>query len=100
MNAIAFDGATGETTVFFCLHAGLCVAYSYLKREYPAIPKAVPWPLAVLLTNFFAFGGAALFVAPFIRASFFEMFKAYGLFGPVNGFIVSGSLRAIHMHRS
>lgn len=90
MNAIAFDGATGETVAFFLLHAAGTIAYSYLKREFPAIPRAVPWPLSVLLTNIFAFGGAALFVAPFIRASFFEMFKAYGLFGPVNGFIVSG----------
>lgn len=89
MNAIAFDGHSGETLAFFMVHAAGTIFYSYLKREYPAIPKAVPAPIATLFTNIFAFGTAGLFVAPFIRASFFEDFKAFGLFGPVNGFIVS-----------
>lgn len=60
MNHLAFDGASGETVLFFLTHAMLVIAYVWLSRNLPSVCKAVPTPLAILLTNVFAFGTSPL----------------------------------------
>ncbi|SCV71607.1 BQ2448_3195 [Microbotryum intermedium] len=87
MNHLAFNGASGETLVFFLTQAAGTIAYSYLKRTAPGLLRPIPTPLAILFVNIFTFGMAPLFCAPFLRAGFFEDFKAFGLLGPINGFI-------------
>ncbi|KDE09403.1 hypothetical protein MVLG_00309 [Microbotryum lychnidis-dioicae p1A1 Lamole] len=87
MNHLAFNGASGETLAFFFTQAVGTIAYSYLKRTAPGLLRSIPHPLAVAFVNLFTFGMAPLFCAPFLRAGFFEDFKAFGLLGPINGFI-------------
>lgn len=91
MNALAFSGASGETVLFFLSQSLLTVSYSYIARNYSALPRNCPRWLGVVIVNFFAFLTAPLFCVPFLRCGFFEDLKAFGLLGPVKEFIVSSA---------
>lgn len=89
MNALAFNGASGETILFFLSQALLTVSYSYIVRNYPSLPRNCPRWLGVVIVNIFSCLTAPLFCVPFLRVGFFEDIKAFGLLGPVRDFIVS-----------
>ncbi|ORY70770.1 hypothetical protein BCR35DRAFT_354501 [Leucosporidium creatinivorum] len=87
MNMIAFDGATGETLLFFLAQGAATVAYSWLRRTYPSLVEACPRWLGVVFVNIFAFETAPLFCGPFLREGWFEDLKGFGIAGSVKGFV-------------
>lgn len=89
MNSIAFNGATGETLLFFLVQGALTVAYSWLRRIFPSWIKACPTWLGVVIVNICAYLTAPLFCGPFLREGWFEDLKGFGIAGPVKGFVVS-----------
>lgn len=89
---LAFSGATGETLLFFLAQGAATIAYSYLKRTQPGLVNATPRWLGVTIVNIFAFATAPLFCGPFLREGFFEDLKAFGVAGPIRGFVVRTSV--------
>jgi len=95
MNLIAFNGATGETLLFFLVQGFATIAYSWLRRTFPSLVKACPRWLGVVIVNIWAYATAPLFCEPFLREGWFEDLKGFGVAGPIKGFVVT--LAALHV---
>lgn len=72
MNHLAFDGANGQTVVFFIAHALATITYSFALRHFARQLAWCPHWLGVVAVNVFAFGSTPLFTGPFVRVGFFE----------------------------
>lgn len=72
MNHLAFNGANGQTVVFFVAHALATISYSFAARHFSRQLAWCPRWLGVLAVNIFAFSTTPMFTGPFARVGFFE----------------------------
>jgi len=87
MNHMAFDGLSGLNLAFFLAHAAATILYTMILRNYPAAARNTPWIVGFLIVNAFSIITAPLFTVPFLRASFFDDYKNFGVFGPVQAMV-------------